>query len=89
MRGVGKQLNFALAKGTHASSVLLGSVVGEQQRTAGKGALATLQLFARNVRIQAIHFMFLTVSHLLEWFHTGIFQASVSEFGRTDFAVVR
>lgn len=47
--GVGKQLNFALAKGTHASSFLLGSVVGEQQETAGKGALVILQLFARDV----------------------------------------
>lgn len=49
LRGAGKQLNFALAKGTHASSFLLGSVVGEQQQTAGKGALATLQLFAMDV----------------------------------------
>lgn len=49
LTGAGKQLNFALAKGTHASSFLLGSVVGEQQQTAGKGALATLQLFAMDV----------------------------------------
>ena len=45
----GGKLNFALAKGTHTSSFLLDSVVGEQQQTAGKGAVVTLQLFARDV----------------------------------------